>query len=333
MMFLSKTKPMTKIVLLLCCTSFLFAQSNFNKVGTTGVLFLNLPTGAAAQGMGSAYSGIEQGASATFWNPALIGWEQSVNTFITYSNWLIDIHYQAAAVSFPLGGLGIGISQRLATTAPMTETTTLQPRGTGETFGYQDLALGFSVSRAFSDRFALGGTVTYIRETVADLYAQGVAVNIGSLYWLGYSDLRFYMVLRNFGPDLTFGGTFLDTHVKGNLIEEVELSYGEFSLPVSFSLGTAGSIWKSGSHSLLMAIEANHPADYSPRLNLGAEYQYGKHLKLRCGYGLNYEQESWSLGCGFIKNNIMIDFAYSAMQDFSGILSYSMQYVLPRRRS
>lgn len=318
------------IIVLMVLTSTTLAQSNFNKVGTAGVLFLNLPAGAAAQGMGKAYSGLEQGASATFWNPALLGWEKSTRTFISYTSWLIDVHYQAAAVSFPIGGVGVGISQRLATTEPMTETTTLQPRGTGETFRYQDLALGLSVSRAFSDRFALGGTVTYLRESAADLHAQGLAVDIGSLYWLGYNDLRFYMVLRNFGPDMTFGGTFMDTHVKGNLKEEIEISYGELSLPVSFSLGMAGSVWKSGPHSLLLALEANHPADYSPRLNFGAEYKFGKHLKLRGGYGLNYEQESWSLGGGFIANNIIIDFAYSAMQDFSGILSYSMRYSIPQ---
>jgi len=318
-----------KTVILICCTSFLLAQSSFNKVGTSGVLFLNLPAGAVAQGMGKAYSGMEQGASATFWNPALLGWEESTETFISYSSWLIDIHHQAAAVSFPLRGLGIGISQRLVTTAPMSETTTLQPRGTGESFRYQDLALGLSISKAFSDRFALGGTFKYIRESVADLYTQGMAVDIGSFYWLGYRDLRFYMVLRNFGPDLVYNGNFFDTRVKGNLKEEVELSYGELGLPVSFSLGTAGSVWQSGSHSLLLAFEANHPSDYSPRLHIGAEYKYGNHLKIRSGYGLNYEQESWSLGCGLMVNNIFIDFAYSAMQDFSGILSYSMRYALP----
>jgi hypothetical protein len=292
-------------------------------------LFLNLPAGAAAQGMGKAYSGMEQGASAAFWNPALLGWETSTQTFIAYSNWLIDLHHQAAAVSFKLGSFGVGLSQRLVTTAAMTETTTLQPRGTGGTFGYQDLALGISLSRAFSDRFALGGTIKYIRESVADLHASGLAIDIGSCYWLGFRDMRFYMVLRNFGPDLKFGGTFFDTVVKGNVKEENELSYGEFSLPVSFSLGTAGSVWKSGDHALLLAVEANHPADYSPRLHLGAEYKYGNYLKLRGGYGLNYEQESWSLGCGFLAKNITIDFAYSAMQDFSGILSYSMRYAFP----
>jgi len=73
-----------KTVILICCTSFLLAQSSFNKVGTSGVLFLNLPAGAVAQGMGKAYSGMEQGASATFWNPALLGWEESTETFISY---------------------------------------------------------------------------------------------------------------------------------------------------------------------------------------------------------------------------------------------------------
>ncbi|NQV49125.1 MAG: PorV/PorQ family protein [Candidatus Marinimicrobia bacterium] len=328
-MFSPKIILAFRLVLFISFGSTLIAQSAFNKVGTTGVLFLNLPAGAAAQGMGKAYSGMEQGASAAFWNPALLGWETSTQTFIAYSNWLIDLHHQTAALSFRLGDFGVGISQRLVTTAAMTETTTLQPRGTGERFSYQDLALGLSISRAFSDRFALGGTVKYIRESVADLHASGMAIDIGSFYWLGFRDMRFYMVLRNFGPDLAFGGTFLDTHVKGNVKEEVELSYGAFSLPVSFSLGTAATVWKTGTHSLVLAFEANHPADYSPRLNIGAEYKYGKSLILRSGYGLNYEQESWSLGCGMKVKNIFIDIAYSAMEDFSGILSYSMRYAFP----
>ena len=79
----------------------------------------------------------------------------------------------------------------------------------------------------------------------------------------------------------------------------------------------------------MLAIEVNHPADYSPRLNIGAEYKYGNALILRSGYGLNYEQESWSLGCGMKVKNIFIDIAYSAMEDFSGILSYSMRYAFP----
>lgn len=328
-MFSPKIILTLKLILFICFEPLLMGQSAFNKVGTTGVLFLNLPAGAAAQGMARAYSGMEQGASAAFWNPALLGWETSTQTFIAYSNWLIDLHHQAAAVSFRVGDFGVGISQRLVATGGMAETTTLQPRGTGETFAYQDFALGLSLSRAFSDRFALGGTVNYIRESVADLHASGVAIDIGSLYWLGFGDMRFYMVLRNFGPDLAFGGTFLDTHVKGNVREELELSYGEFSLPLSFSLGTAGTVWQTGQHSLLLVIEANHPADYSPRLNLGAEFNYGKSLILRSGYGLNYEQESWSLGCGMKANNIFIDVAYSAMQDFSGILSYSLRYAFP----
>ncbi len=323
----------SSLAIVLCISSFGFAQSSFNKVGTAGVLFLNLPAGAGAQGMGKAYSGMEQGASASFWNPALLGWEKSTETFIGYSSWLIDIHNQTAAVSFPLKGLGVGISQRLVTTSSMSETTTSRPRGTGESFGYQDIALGLSISRAFSDRFALGGTLKYIRESVADLYAHGFAVDIGSLYWLGYRDLRFYMVLRNFGPDMAYGGTFLDTRVQGNIKEEVELSYGEFTLPVSFTLGTTGTIWQSGTHALLLAIEANHPADYSPRLHVGTEYKFGNHLKIRGGYGLNYEQESWSLGCGIMAKNLFIDFAYAAMQDFSGIISYSMRYAIPSRRS
>ncbi len=126
------------------------SQTNIDKVGTVGALFLNLPTGAPAQAMGNAYSGMVQGASAAFWNPALLGFENSLQTFTGYTAWLMGLHHQTAAITFRKGQYGIGFSQILLTTKPLTVTTTREPNGTGESFRYMDLALGVSLSRAFA---------------------------------------------------------------------------------------------------------------------------------------------------------------------------------------
>lgn len=319
---------MRALINLLVLTSILGAQTGFNKVGTVGVLFLNIPSGAAAQGMGKAYSGSAKGAEATFWNPAALGFETPLQTFSGYTRWLLGLHHQSLAVSFSAGGFGIGFSQALLTTAAMPITTTRQPRGTGASFRYFDLALGFSLARAFSDRFALGGTLKYIQESIYNLNARGYGIDIGSFYWTGYRDLRICMVLRNFGPDLRFGGSFLDTRVKGNVKEEVELKFGEFALPLTFVMGLGATVWQREGQSLLLALEANHPADYNPRLHLGGELGWGSYLKLRAGYKLNYEQESWSLGLGFQRESLAVDLAYSARQDFSGISSYSIRYII-----
>jgi len=49
-------------------------------------------------------------------------------------------------------------------------------------------------------------------------------------------------------------------------------------------------------------------------------------FKIRSGYKLNYEQESWTIGFGYTMGKIVLDMAYSAMKDFSGVTSYSIQY-------
>lgn len=308
--------------------SLLIAQTNFNKVGTAGMLFLTIPSNAAEQAMGKAFSGMQQGASAAFSNPALLGFEKSLQVFTGYTGWLLGLHHQSAAMSFRLGRLGIGISQMLLTTEPMTVTTTRQPLGTGATFNYLDVAIGLSVSRAFSSQFSLGGTIRYIHESVQSIKAQGFGIDIGSFYWIGYRDLRIFMVLRNFGPDLHYQGTFWDTRVKGNVRDDIELNYAAIPLPITFTLGLAGTVWESGERSLLIAVEADHPADYSQRIHIGSEFVPSKNLRLRGGYKFNYEQESWSGGCGIILNKIRLDVAYSAMKDFSGVMSYSIHYII-----
>jgi len=316
------------LLMLTMVLSSLTAQTDFNKVGTAGLLFLSIPGSASAQAMGRAYSGIEQGAEATFFNPALLGIEHSTQVFTSYTGWLQGLSHQSAAISFRVGRFGVGISQMLLTCSPMTVTTTQQPQGTGETFGYLDLALGFSVSRAFSDRFSLGGTVKYIYEGVQSISAHGFGVDIGSFYWIGYNDLRIFMVLQNFGPEMRFGGSFFDTRVKGNIREDVELRYAAIPLPITFTMGVAGTVWKQGERGLLLAVEANHPADYSQRMNIGAEFNLTHSLFLRGGYKINYEQESWSAGCGFKIGRFKSDLAYVPMKKFTDVLSYSINYIL-----
>jgi predicted porin len=59
---------------------------------------------------------------------------------------------------------------------------------------------------------------------------------------------------------------------------------------------------------------------------LGGEFDWNSVVKIRSGYKLNYEQESWSVGFGYTMGKIVLDLAYSAMKDFSGVTSYSVQY-------
>ncbi|MFA6542771.1 MAG: UPF0164 family protein, partial [Bacteroidota bacterium] len=65
------------LIVVWCCGivggNVLVAQSsgsNVSKTGTTAGTFLEIPVGARAIALGSAYSGIADDASSLYWNPA-----------------------------------------------------------------------------------------------------------------------------------------------------------------------------------------------------------------------------------------------------------------------
>ena len=64
--------------------------SNAGSVSQAGALFLRIPVGARASGMGDAYTAVAEDASATWWNPAGLAFinrtETGNNTAIGYHN-------------------------------------------------------------------------------------------------------------------------------------------------------------------------------------------------------------------------------------------------------
>jgi hypothetical protein len=70
--------------------------------------------------------------------------------------------------------------------------------------------------------------------------------------------------------------------------------------------------------SLLLAIDAIHPRDYSERINIGLEYSYLGIFNLRGGYRINYDEGNFTTGAGFrysLSNSlgVKIDASYIIM--------------------
>jgi len=87
-----------------------FSATNAFAVSEAAVLFLMISPGARAAGMGEAFVGLADDASAVYYNPAGLAYQQGRELTLMHSNWLpqfgSDLFYDFAAYRQSVEGLG-----------------------------------------------------------------------------------------------------------------------------------------------------------------------------------------------------------------------------------
>jgi len=288
----------------------------FAKVGTFGAQFLKIGVGSRAVSMGESNVALsDNGAEAAYWNPAGLEYIKGQSLMVSHIQWLADIRYDAAAYAYSLGNTGtLALSFSILGSGDMEVTTVEQQQGTGETFNTADYMVGISFARAMTDKFRVGGTIKYVRERLENESASAVGIDIGTLYYSGFHSLRMGMMIRNFGPELRFTGSYYD-YDNGVRLEEKK-KYMPFHLPMTFGFGLAMDVISSGDHKLVMASEAVHPPDNLERINLGGEYTFKNILSFRSGYCFRHDVQGPSFGLGIKYSfsetgNFQLDYAYT----------------------
>ena len=298
-----------------------------NKVGTVGAHFLKLTVGARYVGMGEAYTCAVSDANAVFCNPAAMTKIKGYDVTFCHRAWIAGIDHEAAAVVRNVEGIGsFGLGAVILGADDMEITTTAQQDGTGSYFTYRDIAVSFSYARSLTDKFSTGLTVKYIDQQIYTIHARGWAFDVGTYYWTGFKTLRFGMTIQNFGPDITPGARYLDTQVSGLIMEEKEFSYGEYPLPVRFTVGMAYDFRINEAVQTTLSVDALHPNDYTERAHVGVEGIYLEVLAIRGGYKINYEEEAFTAGVGLKYRNMVFDYAYSDVGVFKGTNTLSLGF-------
>lgn len=300
-------------------------SQDFAKVGTSGAHFLDIGMGARGVAMGDAYTAIgATDATATFWNPSALAFGDGMSFVGTYVQYFADITYSSGAVSYPMGSIGtFGLSFAYLNAGEMQETTVYQPEGTGDTFTASDVMVGLTYSRALTDRFAFGGNFKYIQENLADLQASAVAFDLSTLYYTGFRSLRLGMVVRNFGPDLEFDGSYVD-YDNGTPLDEKK-KYSPFHMPLTFKVGIAYDVFQSGAnHQITLSADAVHPNDSYERVNVGGEYRFLNTLAIRGGFISNHDTAGLTLGLGVNLANFQVDYSYSDFGVLDGVNQFTI---------
>ena len=218
----------------------------------------------------------------------------------------MKLHYAAGftQINTPLGAATVGLSLQALDSGEMDVTTEFSgPSGTGETFRLVDIALGVTVSQALTDLFSYGVTGKYVREAAADVSAQAGLLDLGVAYRVGDTGVRFGVAIRNFGFQISPGGTIARTTLDGTVIET---EFEGIEPPTTFLLGVSYKPlqalgYAGGPHDLTVSGQLTNPNDNAERFNLGTEYVWSETLALRVGYEFGLEEASVpSFGVGLV---------------------------------
>ena len=158
-------KTMKWILLLFTAPAWVYAGN-----GTEGAAFLEIPVGARAAALGSAYSALAADAYAPIWNPAGLGFLSSPEVTAQHLSYLDTIYYEHVGFVMPVrkgtihpGGLGFSAQYLGSGTTDATD-----PNGsTVGTFKSHYAAYSLAYGQQLSPHLSMGVTGKIIEAKIA----------------------------------------------------------------------------------------------------------------------------------------------------------------------
>jgi len=332
------------LVLVVTLAGLGWTQSS-ERAGSVGVLFLKLGTSPRVAAMGNAYVGVADDISGIFLNPVSIVHIDGQHISFSNMQYMVDMQAMSAIWSFPIQskiGGRMAIHYTGLYSGDMIQTTATEINGIGY-FTWNELAIGLTYGRMFTDKFSIGVGAKYVRTDVADFYSHTVAFDVGTLYKTGWRNLRLGMSVTNFGPDMQFKGTYDNTWAASIWRVSVEEEFGDFALPICFQVGIADELYMEGKSRVTAALDYSHPNDLAERLHLGVEYAYDEMFFLRGGFFTDVESPEtregddsgdsaldryweYRFGGGVIISNFSVEYAWQSIEDLEDAHRFSLGY-------
>ncbi len=315
-----------------------FAQ--VSRVGTSAVNFLLIEPGPRAVSMGSAHVAMGGDTYLAFYNPAGLSEIESVIIDAQRTNWIADITYDYLSIAFPVHrSIVAGFQFVSLSMADMEVRTEYNQNGTGEMFSAGDMLIGSSLSVAVSNRFAVGGTIKYVREYIWNMSADALAFDIGTRYSSSFFNTVVGVSISNFGERLQMKGRDINIQHDPSEVfygnnDEIPATYSldEFAMPLTFRIGIASDLVPQRPGFIHIALDAVHPYSTSEFVNIGMEFKPLEMIAFRAGYkSLFYpnSEEGFTFGAGLkipIYNNavLTVDTAFIDYGRFNSVKQFSL---------
>lgn len=174
---------MKKLITLSLALLFLSSGVAYSQVGITAVPFLQIEPDSRSTGMGNTGVAIADNASAIFWNPAGLAFQNQNQVSLTHANWLpafnADLFYDYLVGTYHIDGIGT-IGGHLTFLNLGEQTRTDETGLELGRFNSFEISAGLSYGLKLSETFALGTGIRYIYSSLADGSVSGQDISPGS---------------------------------------------------------------------------------------------------------------------------------------------------------
>ncbi|MDI6791477.1 MAG: PorV/PorQ family protein [bacterium] len=282
---------------------------------TAAAQFLKFDVAARAAGMGGAFAGVADDASALYYNPAglgdLIDREALVSYVSLYSELPdpVSLYYLSYVHPTPWASFGGSLTYLGSGDIPGYDDKGIPIQGT--TFTIRDLALSFGLGKRVWEDLALGAGLKIISSRIEDASSNiGIALDLGAIYEIPIPGLLLGAAIKNLGTSLKYDDG------KSN------------DLPLMLKTGLSYSIVKTKEQEFRAAIDGNIPKakDGSTYVSAGLEYWYQRAFGVRIGYNGSASDPGGglTLGAGFKGANFGLDYAYHFFGDLGDVHRISL---------
>jgi len=260
------------------------ASAGSDEDGGQPGAFRDLKLGGRPSALGGAFTAVAEGGAGHLYNPAGLAHTRMYEFSFSYRAMHLDRRLGYASAAMPAKeDARIGLNWIYAGTADLKARDEMGNIIPGEDISYGENLIGVTFAKRFIPELMLGGKLFYVQNSIANITAYTVGLDIGILTKL---DMR-QTFLKEYFP-LLQGGL-----VAENLgasyrwtTEDYWLSRGrergasiDESFPANFRLGAA--LIQPNSHLVAADIEVNTASML--KTHFGGEYTINRTLSLRAG--------------------------------------------------
>jgi hypothetical protein len=332
---------------------------NKDRQGEAGASELLINPWARSSGWDGINTACVQGIEAINMNIAGMAFTKKTELVFSHVEWLTGtgITFNSFGFSQSLGKSGgvLGVDIMSIDFGDIPITTTSLPEGGLGTYSPTYLNFGLAYAKVFSNSIYGGFVVRGISESLSNVHAVGVSLDVGIQYVTGPKTdptrAKFGIALRNVGTQMTFGGdglSFRGQSPDGNYTMTLDQGSQGYQLPSLLNIGGSYD-FKFGAeakkdHRLTVAANFTSNSFSEDQFGAGVEYAFKELVMIRSGY--NYQDgiadpskritalTGFSMGASFevpVKKDgprFGIDYSYRTSNPFGGTHSVGLRIVL-----
>ncbi|HPE34742.1 MAG TPA: PorV/PorQ family protein [Bacteroidales bacterium] len=267
---------------------------NPDRSGQAGASELLINPWIGSSGWGGANIAASRGLESVYTNVAGTAFTTGTELIFASTNYLkgADISIMNFGISQHVGEAGaLSIAIMSMNFGDISRTTINNPDPSDVnigTFAPNLMNISIAYAKAFSNSIYGGFNLKIVSESMADLSAQGIAIDAGIQYVTGpMENIKFGIALKNVGPTMKFSGDGLTFRGFYNQFSRTSPNFqqlsSEFELPAQLSIGGAYDfLFNENRFTVAGAFISN--SFTKDQYILGGEFALSNYLMLRAGY-------------------------------------------------